>query len=190
VIASPPGWGPWTRPHWTAGVATHVVGLLIGAIGIAWIWWQVGGLVARPPLWALGVLALVLALTVVRVLPLHLEGSPWRVPRSWGALGHAGYSGVFGAALGTGLATALASPALYLLIAWGIAAPSWSAVWPIFLAFGIGRAAPFIAIAVKADRDSSDPFEALERVASKAASLAPAEAFLLAFVGGWLVLGG
>lgn len=179
MFAQPPGWGPWNRRQWAHGVAAHIAGLPLGAVGIGLVWHVLGGLIYRPPLWVLGVLALGLALPAARLVPVHLEGSSWRVPQAWGRLGHAGFSGVFGACLGTGLATALASPGLYLLVAWGVAAPAWSAVWPAFLAFGLGRVIPFTVIAVLADRRTTDPAEPMIEVEEITERLAPAEAALL-----------
>ncbi|GII97101.1 hypothetical protein [Sinosporangium siamense] len=180
MIASPPGWGPWNRKTWLTGILAHVAGLPVGAVGSALIWHGIGNLIGHiPPVW-LGVISLALAAVVSGLLPIALDGSSWRVPRSWGAWEHGPYAGVFGVALGTGFVTALASPALYLVMAWGIASPEWSATWPVFLAFAVGRAIPFIFITVAAARRKEDPADPLERASPYIQKLAFVEAMLLA----------
>jgi hypothetical protein len=179
VTAPPPGWGQWNRTTWKLGLAAYALGTLVGAFAAAGAWHALGAVLA-PPRWALGLLAVVLALVTARLLPLRLPGSPWRVPRSWGALGHLAYSAVFGAALGTGLVTALPSPGLYALVGWGLGAPAWGTVWPVFLAFGLGRALPVLLLAVQAARQGTYPDAALDRATTMTAFLRPAECLLLA----------
>lgn len=179
MIAAPPGWGR-SKASWLRGVAAFLLGLALGALGIAAGWQLLSAATGRPPRWALAVLAALLALVAGKVLALHLPGSPLRVPRSWARLGHTGYSAVFGMALGTGVTTALPSPGLYALIAWGLFAPSWSAVWPVFLAFSLGRAVPFLLLAIHAARTNQFADHALDRARVSAALLAPAEATVLA----------
>ncbi len=162
------------------GLAGHSVGLLAGAVGVAAAWHWLGTLAGHPPRWALGLLAVLLALVAGELLPLRLPGSPWRVPRSWGRLGHVGYASVFGIALGTGLATALPSPGLYALVAWGLAAPGWPAVWPVFGAFAAGRAVPLLVVAAHADRRRGHPDQELETASRIASRLSPAESMLFA----------
>jgi hypothetical protein len=179
----------------------HVLGLPVGALLGATGWHLAGGLVGHPPRWVVGALAAVLAAVALRLLPVHLEGSPWRVPREWSQLGRVTYAGIFGAALGTGLATALASPALYALFAWGLVAPAWSAVWPVFLAFALGRAVPFGAIGLAGYRHARDVPDVtrdftrinadvqgmLRRLSGLLPTLAPVEAALLAALAGLLL---
>jgi hypothetical protein len=128
----------------------HILGLLGGAIVGGAGWHLLGVLIGHPPRWMLGALAAAMAVVAAGLLPVHLDGSRWRVPREWSDLGSVWYAGIFGAALGTGLVTALASPGLYVLFAWGLTAATWSAVWPVFLAFGIGRVLPFATIGLRA----------------------------------------
>jgi hypothetical protein len=164
------------------GVIGHVLGIVGGALAAAAGWHVLGAFLGHPPRSVLGALAAVLTLVAARLLPVRLRGSPWRVPRTWSHLGHMPYAVVFGLALGTGMATALASPALYLVIAWGLTATNWAAVWPVFLAFGIGRAAPFMAISVHALRHRVLPNNALARGESIVPGAALAEGLILAFV--------
>lgn len=174
-------------------MVTHVVGLPLGALLGAAGWHLIGDLVGHPPRWVVGGLAAALAVVALKLLPIHLDGSPWRVPREWSQLGRVTYAGIFGAALGTGLATALASPALYVLFAWGLAAPTWLAVWPVFLAFALGRAVPFAAIGLTGylrardvddvtrsyNRIDTDVRGSLHRLNAALPALAPVEAALL-----------
>jgi cytochrome c biogenesis protein CcdA len=133
-------------------MATHVLGLPVGALLAGAGWHQLGVHIGHPPEWALGGLLLVLALMAVRLLPVELEGSPWRVPREWANWGRVWYGWIFGASLGTGLATKLTSPALYGLFAWGVVGDSYGQIWPAFAAFALGRAVPFAALGVAAYR--------------------------------------
>jgi cytochrome c biogenesis protein CcdA len=152
VIATPPGWGPHPRARWLGGILTHVLGLPVGALAAAAGWHLVGVHIGHPPRWLLGVLLLALALVAVRLVPVELEGSPWRVPREWANWGRVWYGWIFGASLGTGLATKLTSPALYGLFAWGVTADSYGQLWPAFAAFALGRAVPFAVLGLTAYR--------------------------------------
>jgi hypothetical protein len=170
------------------GLVSFALGTVAGAIAVAGAW-HAAGAALHPPRWALGLLTLLLALVTARLLPLRLPGSPWRVPRSWGALGHVAYSGVFGAALGTGLATALPSAGLYALVGWGLVAPAWTAVWPVFGAFALGRVLPVLLIAVQAERRGTYPDLVMDRARTLTTFLRPAECLLLAALAAALLTG-
>jgi cytochrome c biogenesis protein CcdA len=133
-------------------MATHVLGLPVGALLAGAGWHQLGVHIGHPPEWALGGLLLVLAVVAVRLLPVELEGSPWRVPREWANWGRVWYGWIFGASLGTGLATKLTSPVLYGLFAWGVVGDSYARICPAFAAFAVGRAIPFAVLGVAAYR--------------------------------------
>jgi cytochrome c biogenesis protein CcdA len=133
-------------------MATHVLGLPAGALLAAAGWHQLGVHVGHPPRWALAGLLPALALVAVRLVPVELEGSPWRVPREWANWGRTWYGWIFGAALGTGLATKLTSPALYAVFGWGLVGDSYAHIWPVFAAFALGRAVPFTALGAAAYR--------------------------------------
>lgn len=152
VTATPPGRGLSAYPQWIARLAVHVLGVFTGALAVAALLFAAGELTLRPPLWIVGALAVGLALVAARVLPVSLSGSRWRVPQEWARFGPVGYAGAFGVALGTGVATRIGSPAMYAVLAWGLAAPQWSLVWPAFAAFAAGRAVPFLAIAARSQR--------------------------------------
>jgi hypothetical protein len=179
VTAPPPGWGQWNRTSWRRGLAAYALGTLLGAAAAAGIWYALGTPVHLPR-WLLGLLMILLALVTARLLPLRLPSSPWRVPRSWGVLGHVAYSAVFGAALGTGLATALPSAGLFAMIGWSLTTPGWAMVWPVFLAFGLARALPTLLIAARAARRGIDPETALDQAMTATTFLRPAECLLLA----------
>jgi hypothetical protein len=186
-----------------AGILVHIVGLLVGAILAGAGWHLLGVLVGHPPRWVFGIVTAAMAVVAAGLLPIHLDGSRWRVPREWSDLGRVWYAGIFGAALGTGLVTALASPGLYAVFAWGLTAATWSAVWPVFLAFGLGRALPFATIGlgayvrarrVSSIRDSFTRIDAevqavLHRFNARVARLAPAEAVIAAAVAALFLVG-
>jgi hypothetical protein len=163
---------------WAGGVAVHPIGLVLGALITGAFGFGLGMLL-HPPLWTLSVLAIPLAVISAGLAGVKLEGSPWRVPGKWSRMGHILDSGVFGVMVGMGVATALASPALYLLLAWSVAAPSWAAVWPVFLAFGLGRALPFLTLALRAYRRGTDVGEELDEMTALTPRLGLVEAALL-----------
>ncbi|HCT75468.1 MAG TPA: hypothetical protein DGT23_02520 [Micromonosporaceae bacterium] len=164
-----------------------MAGLLLGASVTGVAGFLLGELLIHSPLWTLGVLAIVMAVIAAGIFGIKLEGSRWRVPGRWSRMGHIGDSGVFGLMVGTGVATALASPGFYVVLAWSLAATEYSAVWPVFLAFGIGRALPFLTIAARAywhDRDVGEVLDPFTRITGR---LGLPEALLLtALASMWL----
>jgi hypothetical protein len=120
----------------------HAAGLAAGSLAVAAILFLLGTVAGHPPAWALGALAVFLAAVSAHLVRLRLSGSPWRVPASWGRIGRIPYAAVFGFTLGTGLLNALSSPAFFLVLAWPLAAGGWGSVYPVFLAFALGRALP------------------------------------------------
>jgi hypothetical protein len=188
VTAWPPGRGPGNRRKWLFAAGAHVLGLPAGAMGAAFVWTAVGTVVPDLPGWPLAVLAAGLALITSPLVSLQLRGSPWRIPREWSRFGDVAYAGIFGVALGTGMATALASPGLYLLVAWGVVAGSWHLVWPVFLAFAVGRALPFAVIVARVWRHGEQPFADLHRMNEWTQPLATPEAVLLATLAGIFAL--
>jgi hypothetical protein len=189
VAASPPGWGSSGYRQWIAGMAVHLLGLFAGALALAAVLFGAGELVLHPPLWTLAALAAALALVAARVVPLELSGSRWRVPQAIGRLGPVSYVGAFGVALGTGVATRAGSPATYAMVAWGLVAPRWALVWPVFAAFAAGRALGFLAVAARSWRRGTYSAEQLWPVVSLARRLWPVEAALLAMLAVWLLAG-
>ncbi len=157
----------------------HVIGLIAGASATGVLGFVIGDTLRHPPQWILGALALALAAFGARLVSVKLEGSRWRVPGHWARLGHIGDSAAFGFMVGTGVATALASPGFYLVAAWGLAAPEFSAVWPVFAAFGAGRAAPFLTAGVRAFRRGNDVGVELDNLVGYTSRLGLAEAVLL-----------
>ncbi|MGI5489973.1 hypothetical protein [Microtetraspora malaysiensis] len=148
-------------------MATATAGYLLGEV--------TGGV----PAWALGGVALVLALVAGGFVPVRLEGSPWRVPRHWAALGTVPYAGVFGVALGTGLATALSSPGLYLVVLWPLGAPNWWLAIVPFLGVAAGRAFPLVLISARSFSRGRHPSADLRRFSRWAGRLDVAEAVIL-----------
>jgi hypothetical protein len=78
----------------------------------------------------------------------RFPSSTWQVPRTWAQRGWVTFTASFGAILGAGILTRIASPGFYVVLAWGLSAPDWDAIWPPFLAFGLARAAPSLVIAL------------------------------------------
>ena len=135
------------------------------------------------PVAPVGVLALLLAPVAAGLGGLRLEGSPWRVPRSWTALGPVGYAGAFGLALGTGVLTALTSPAAYVLLAWLATGPSGTAALAVALAYAAGRTVPVLVIAAVARRRDTHPAELVAAAGARIPRLGAVEAAVLVATG-------
>jgi len=189
VAASPPGWGSSGYPQWIAQLAAHVLGLFAGALALAALLFATGELIWHPPLWTVGALAALLALVTARVVPVALPGSPWRVPQDWARFGSVGYAGAFGMALGLGVATRIGSPAMYAVLAWGVAAPEWSLAWPVFVVFAAGRAVPFLAVATRSHHQGTYSGDQLGPAAGFVRRLWPVEGIVLAVLAAGLLLG-
>jgi hypothetical protein len=167
-----------------------VAGVFAGALAVGVLLYATFATVANPPEWAFAALTAALALVTAGLIPIHLDGSPWRVPQSWHRLGPVGYPAAFGVALGTGFATQLSSPAAYLVLVWPTVAPGWTQIWPVFAAFAAGRALPFLAVAIRSAQRRSYPADQLEPIATATRSLPPVEAFIMASIAAWLLASG
>lgn len=189
VAASPPGWGSSGYPQWIAQLAAHVLGLFAGALALGALLFAAGELIWHPPPWTVGVLAALLVLVTARMAPVTLPGSRWRVPQDWARLGSVGYAGAFGMALGLGVVTRVGSPAMYAVLAWGVAAPEWNLAWPVFVVFAAGRTVPFLAVATRSYRQGTYSGDQLEPVAGFVRRLWPVEGILLAVLAAGLLLG-
>jgi len=189
VAASPPGWGSSGYPQWIAQLAAHVFGLFAGALALGALLFAAGELIWHPPPWTVGVLAALLVLVTARMAPVTLPGSRWRVPQDWARLGSVGYAGAFGMALGLGVVTRVGSPAMYAVLAWGVAAPEWNLAWPVFVVFAAGRTVPFLAVATRSYRQGTYSGDQLEPVAGFVRRLWPVEGILLAVLAAGLLLG-
>jgi hypothetical protein len=133
----------------------------VGAVAAATLWYAVGSVFGHLPLILVALAAALLGLVDLGLPPVRLPSSPWRIPRSWVRFGHPAYSAIFGASLGTGLLTALASPALYAMVLWGTAAHAWADAAIVFVGFAVGRVVPVIGIAADAylrRKAAADPY--------------------------------
>lgn len=178
ITVLPPGRGLKERAVWCLGVIGHLVGVLAGATVAAFAWFGLGLLVGPLTTVAVGVIAVVVGLVESRLLPLRLFSSPWRIPQSWRSLGPVGYPTVFGFCLGLGLLTALSSPALYAVIAFGLAALSLPGVLVVFGAFGVGRVIVPLVLAMLAPF-GTDEADALMRMEDRSLWAGPVEAVAL-----------
>jgi hypothetical protein len=132
-----------------------------------------------------GIAVLVLALEASRV---PAVGSSWRIPRQWAAGRPVLAAAMFGGLLGTGVATALSSAALYLIWAWAVSSASFSAVWAPFVAFGAARAIP-VSVTRSVSRNAKvDIVMASDYVASWLRWVGPAEIAVVAVVVGALLM--
>lgn len=169
-------------PAWIGRLFSHVVGLFVGALGMAVVLYTVFLIVPHPPRWAFAAVAAALALVAAGLVPVELAGSPWRVPQSWTRLGGYGYPAAFGVALGVGLATRLSSPGMYALVAWATVVPGWTGIWPVFAGYAAGRALPFLVVAVLSARRHTYAADQVPAVSRATRSLAAAEVFVLGLV--------
>jgi hypothetical protein len=94
-----------------------------------------------------GALTIVAALSSIRILP----SSPWRVPRSWGFVGHHRYAAAFGFLLGLGFMTARPAVSYWLLLVAALGTGSSIICLVVMLLFGLGRALAPAPIAVVRD---------------------------------------
>ena len=118
-------------------------------------------------------------LVVEALLPLRVPGSSWMVPREWARFGTTRYAALFGLALGTGVATALPSPALYALLAAVEAAPRWWQAVALMLTFGAARAAMAPLLTARSARRGVHPSLGLDRLRDSMARLGIVEIALL-----------
>ncbi len=180
MIAESPGWGPLDKRTWVGGLFAYPIGLLAGGLAMGAALRLLGSLVPGAlPLWPLAVVAVALALIAVRVIPIQLRGSLWRVPQSWYRFGAVSYALGFGVTMGTGVMTALSSPGYYLLLIWGLIAGGWATVLSVFAAFAVGRAAAFLVVALVAYRQDRSAGDLLDQADVLAGRLAPVEAAVL-----------
>jgi len=159
-------------------IALHCISLVAGAVALALLLHALHHVWAAPQALLSALSLLAAMIWVKRRTSTRLPGSPWQVPRSWGRLGHHAYSAVFGGILGFGILTSVPSVSLYVVLGWGLAAANWSEVWPVFVAFAVGRGLPLVVLAARARRLQEYPYtNNLENVS---AGIVPIEMGLLA----------
>lgn len=93
---------------------------VVGAVAVGLAALAIGA-VARPGSEVVAATAVVCALCVL--LGFSIPGSIWRIPQAWGRFGPTMFSGVFGAALGSGVAVALPATGFIILLFAAAAAP-------------------------------------------------------------------
>ncbi len=118
---------------------------LLGATTAAALLSAVATLGLRPPVQALGVVAAIGALAEAANASRILPSSPWRIPKRWCGGGIAQTAAIFGWFLGFGFPVAISSAGIYAVWMWPLARPGVN-VWPVFLAYGFGRALPLLHI--------------------------------------------
>jgi len=140
--------GSSSARKWALGFVAYLAAMPVGALVMGALVYLAGH--ALPPIGSsfTGLVAAAAALTATGLLPVRFPSSKWQVPREWARLGWVAFTASFGAILGAGVLTRIASPGFYVVLAWGLSAPDWGAIWPAFLAFGLARAAPSVAIAL------------------------------------------
>jgi hypothetical protein len=182
MTASPPvgGWSSWHR-YQRAAPAAFAVAAVAGALAAGAALWLVA-FPARPPLGAVGVVALAGVALHLSFVERLLPSPRWRIPRHWCRHGVLRTSGLFGSLLGAGFFTATTSPAAYAIWAWALYAPGWSLVWPVFLAFALGRAMPMRG--VEHELRSCDIVVAVDAVAGRVTRLRLAELATLGLLAG------
>lgn len=178
ITVLPPGRGLKERARWWLGVIGHITGVGAGAVTAAFTWFGIGRLFGGLTTVAVGMIAVGMGLAGSKLMPLRVFSSPWRIPQTWRRLGSVGYPTVFGYCLGLGLLTALSSSALYVVIAFGLAALSLPSVLLVFAAFALGRMLGPLALSVLATF-GTDEADALERLEERSLWAGPLEAVAL-----------
>jgi hypothetical protein len=180
VIAAPPVRGFRSRFERLRGVSIYVVAAVGGALLTGLVFYLAGRVLSHRPMQLIALVALVATMSVTGLF--HLPESRWRVPRSWGRFGHTMFAALFGVVLGLGVLTAVSSAGYYVLLAWAVLVPSWSYVWPTFVAFGVGRAIPLVLIAVLSGGQEGRLPSVLQQMRARAQALVYVEAALLVAV--------
>jgi cytochrome c biogenesis protein CcdA len=129
-----------------AGIAAFSVGLGVSALLLSFLLYLVGRIAPTGLEMVSPWVALILAAIDLRLLPLTLKGSSWRVPRVWGGFGPIVFGFGFGAVQGLGLLTALPSPAFYYVLVQGITQDSWVSILILMGFFSLGRFCPVAVI--------------------------------------------
>jgi hypothetical protein len=179
VVAAPPGRGRRELWKWRIGLAAYGFTVPLGALAAGALLHLGARGIGYPPPWVFASVAAVGAVAAATGGKRFLPQSRWRVPREWGARGRVPFAAIFGSILGVGILTALPSPGFLALLVWALAASSWSSVWPVFLAYGAGRAVPLLVLAVWARRRQVFPAAVLDRADVVAENAAGVEAALL-----------
>jgi len=169
----------------------HSLALLCGSLLTAIVLVAVAGLAGPLPLPAVAAVCLASAvlLALQAVVPLRLPGSHWMVPREWARFGTTRYAALFGFALGTGVVTALPSPALYALLAMVEAAPRWWQAVGLMVVFGLARGAMVPLLTVRSARRGVHPSVGSDRLRDTMARLGVVEIVLLAALGVEILVG-
>lgn len=146
MIASPSVWG---RPDSTAGrvrrTIEYTLGILLGAAVLFTALHGLGTLIGGLPLQVVGVVALVTFVAGRRLPIRRLPQSSWRVPKPE-SMPRLIYPGVFGAALGVGVITALPAVSFYTVLAAPLAASTLAQALGIAAAFALARAVPMAVV--------------------------------------------
>jgi hypothetical protein len=169
----------------------HSLALLSGSLLTAVVLVAMAGLAGPLPLPAVAAVCLASAVLLVlqAVVPLRLPGSRWMVPREWARFGTPSYAALFGFALGTGVITALPSPALYALLAMVEAAPRWWQAVGLMLVFGLARGAMVPLLTARSARRGVHPSLGIDRLRATMARLGVVEIVLLVALGVEILVG-
>jgi hypothetical protein len=157
-----------------------VLSMVVAAIGLSVALHGLGRVSNHPSPLLIPIVALLGV--AIRIAPIGLPETGWRVPRSWARFGHTAYASLFGAVLGVGFLTAIPAAGFYVLLAWGVAAPSWNEIWPVFAAFAGARAMPFLIVALATIGTRSEPVDVLERIRRMVTPLIYIELTLLTLI--------
>mgnify|MGYP001171558240 CR=1 FL=1 len=151
-------------------MVAYVAALAAGATVTASVVYGVGRYVVHPSPRVVGLVALVTVLGGTGLIPIPLPESKWAVPRSWRRFGHVLYAAIFGGILGLGFVTAVASLALYTIVAWGLTVAIWLPLWIVLLMFAVARSVPLLVVAARAHLGDGYLLKllcSLQRVASR-----------------------
>jgi hypothetical protein len=174
VIAAPSVRGYRSRFMRLSGIVAYVVAVLSAPAATGLLSFALGRLLWQRPVQVVALAALGAALVSSGLVPLRLPQSTWRVPKSWSRFGPTAFAALFGTVLGLGFLTAISSIGYYVLLLWAATSPTWSDVWPVFVAFGAGRAIPLVLAAMLAGEQEGR----LQGVLQGIRSMVPAMVYL------------
>lgn len=142
MIASTPGWSAGSGWRKVGYLCAYGASVVVGSSLIALVLIATRIVVshdAEPLRVVAGVVSIGMGLVAVRLIPIRLQGSLWRVPRSWTRFGPSRYRMMFGICMGTGVMTALASPGLYAVPGLALSAAHLGDVVALVYGFAVGR---------------------------------------------------
>ncbi len=157
-------WGRKAKITCIVGLFNYAVALLAVSLFSASVFFAIGQATWQPPPATLGILAIATFLFGRRLLPVRRGRQPRRVPQSWRRFGHGIYALLFGATLGVGAITEMASLSILVLWLWSASADTGAGVWPPAVAFAAAHVMPTLVVGALARGDQGRGAQVLQQL--------------------------